>query len=207
VDTATDTVVRRIGKFRDVVRPFTITGDAKYLFATENNFVGFEVADVETGEILYTVPVPGIVQREPGSSAETDCHGIAITPDEKLLFLNDRVSGGVQVFDISGLRNGEAPRYLKLIPTRQMGRDLNGNVDPAAREDANSMPGWLAVSYDGRYVYAEGGEVIDTQTLSIINVIKGGGGLYLHSKFMTEVVFDKGRAVRVTDQFGVGRVR
>jgi hypothetical protein len=207
VDTATDTVIRRIGRFRDVVRPFTITGDAKYLFATENNFVGFEVADIETGEILYTVPVPGVVQREPGSSAETDCHGIAITPDEKLLFLNDRVSGGVQVFDISGLRDGQAPRYLKLIRTRQYGRDLSGNVDPAAREDTTGMPGWLAVSYDGRYVYPESGEVIDTETLMITNVIKGSGGLYLHSKFMSEVVFDNGKAIRVTDQFGVGRVR
>jgi DNA-binding beta-propeller fold protein YncE len=207
VDTATDTVVRRIGKFRDVVRPFTITGDAKYLFATENNFVGFEVADIETGEVIFTVPVPGIVQPKPGSSPETDCHGIAITPDEKLLFLVDRVSGGVQVFDISGLRNGEAPRHIKFIPTRQYGRNLDGNLDPAAREDAADMPGWLAVSYDGRYVYPESGEVIDTKTLAVVDVIQGGGGLYLHSKFMAEVVFDNGRAIRVTDQFGVGRVR
>jgi hypothetical protein len=123
------------------------------------------------------------------------------------LFLNDRVSGGVQVFDISGLRNGETPRYLKLIPTRQMGRDLNGNPDQAASEDPNNMPGWLAVSYDGRYVYSEGGEVIDTRTLTTTDVIKGGGGKYLHSKFMAEVVFDNGQAIRVADQFGVGRVR
>jgi hypothetical protein len=207
VDTRTDDVIRRIGPFRDVIRPFTITGDAKYLMATENNFVGFEVADIETGEVIYTVPVPGVAQREPGSSPETDCHGIAITPDEKLLFLNDRVSGGVQVFDISGLRNGETPRYLKLIPTRQMGRDLNGNPDQAASEDPNNMPGWLAVSYDGRYVYSEGGEVIDTRTLTTTDVMKGGGGKYLHSKFMAEVVFDNGQAIRVADQFGVGRVR
>jgi hypothetical protein len=206
VDTRTDAVVRRVGPFRDVVRPFTITGDARYMFACLNNFVGFEVADVETGEVIYTVPVPGVIQPAPFPS-HTDCHGIAITPDERFLFLNDRVSGGVQVFDISGLRQGVAPTHLKFIPTRKMGLDLNGNADPAAREDTNNMPGWLAVSYDGKHVYPEGGEIIDVQTLEIVGFLKGEEGLYTHSKFMAEVVFDNGRAVRVVDQFGVGRVR
>jgi len=113
----------------------------------------------------------------------------------------------VQVFDISGVRFGEAPKHLKFIPTRMTGRDLAGNPDPAAANDTDRMPGWLAVSYDGQHVYPESGEVIDTQTLEIVDFLKGEQGLYTHSKFMAEVVFDNGRAVRVTDQFGVGRVR
>ena len=206
VDTTTDTVVRRVGPFKDVIRPFTVTGDAKYMFACLNNFIGFEVADIETGEVLYTVAPPDVTQPVP-IPGETPCHGIAITPDEKLLFLNDRVSGGVQVFDISGVRYGEAPKHLKFLPTRKFGRDLAGNPDPAAANDTDRMPGWLAVSYDGRHVYPESGEVIDTQSLEIVDFLKGQEELYTHSKFMAEVVFDNGRAVRVTDQFGVGRVR
>ena len=80
-------------------------------------------------------------------------------------------------------------------------------LDPAAREDAANMPGWIAVSYDGRYVYPEGGEVIDTRTLRIVTVMKNGGGLYEHSAFEVEVDFNHGRAIRAGDQFGVGRVR
>jgi len=206
VDTATDKVVSRVGPFRDVVRPFTVTGDAKLMFATLNNFVGFQVANIETGKVIFTVPVPGVTQPNT-TGIETPCHGIAITPDEKLLFLVDRVSGGVQVFDISGVRDGRAPRYLKLIVTRKEGKDLNGNIDPAASQDAADMPGWIAVSYDGRYVYAEGGEVIDTRTLQIVTVMKNGAGLYEHSAFEVEVDFNHGKAIRVGDQFGVGRVR
>jgi DNA-binding beta-propeller fold protein YncE len=206
VDTATDKVIRRIGPFRDVVRPFTVSGDARFMFAAVNNFVGFQVASIESGKVLYTVPVPGVTQPTT-ITPETPCHGIAITPDEKLLFLNDRVSGGVQVFDISGVRNGKAPRYLKFILTRKQGRDLGGNIVPAGSDDPADMPGWLAVSYDGRYVYPESGEIIDTQTLKTIGIMTNGTGLYEHSKFMVEVVFNHGKAVRVGDQFGVGRVR
>jgi DNA-binding beta-propeller fold protein YncE len=206
VDTQTDTVIRRVGPFKDVIRPFTVSGDSKYMFACLNNFVGFEVANVETGEVLFTVSPPGVTQPEP-IRGETPCHGIAITPDERFLFLNDRVSGGVQVFDISGMRYGEAPKHLKFIATRETGRDLNGNIDPAAREDTDRMPGWLAVSYDGRHVYPESGEIIDVETLEIVGFLKGEKGLYTHSKFMAEVVFDNGQAVRANDQFGVGRVR
>jgi DNA-binding beta-propeller fold protein YncE len=176
------------------------------MFVSLNNFCGFQVANVDTGQVIFTVPVPGVTQSST-TGRETPCHGIAITPDEKLLFLVDRLSGGVQVFDISGVRDGRAPRYLKFIATRQEGRDLSGNLDPAAREDAADMPGWIAVSYDGRYVYPESGEVIDTRTLQIVSVMKNGAGLYEHSKFMVEVDFNHGNAIRVGDQFGVGRVR
>ena len=69
------------------------------------------------------------------------------------------------------------------------------------------MPGWLAVSYDGRYVYPESGEIIDTRTLKTIGIVKSAAGLYEHSKFMVEVVFNHGKAIRAGDQFGVGRVR
>jgi hypothetical protein len=206
VDTASDKVIRRVGPFRDVVRPFTVSGDARFMFATLNNFVGFQVADAQTGRVIFTVPVPGVTQPNT-TGPETPCHGIAITPDERLLFLVDRVSGGVQVFDVAGVRDGRAPRYLKFIATRQQGRNLSGAIDAAAGQDAADMPGWIAVSLDGRYVYPEGGEVIDTRSLQIVTVMQNGGGLYEHSKFVVEVVFNHGKAIRAGDQFGVGRVR
>ncbi len=180
--------------------------DSGKSFACLNNFVGFEVADVETGEVIYRVSPPGVTQPEP-IPGETPCHGIAITPDEKYLLLNDRVSGGVQVFDISGLAFGEAPKHLKFVATRKEGRDLAGNPDRAAKEDTDRMPGWLAISYDGKHAHAESGEIIEIETQRIVGFLKGRTGLYSHSTFMAEVVFDNGRAVRVADQFGVGRVR
>src|SRR5439155_23440533 len=58
VDTATNTIIKRIGPFKDVVRPFTINGKGSLLFATVNNFVGFQVGETASGKILYTMSPP-----------------------------------------------------------------------------------------------------------------------------------------------------
>jgi hypothetical protein len=212
VDTATDSVVRRIGPFRDVVRPFTINGGSTYLFATLNKFVGFEVGNVTTGEVVYTVPTPGVTHRP--TTVGTECHGIALTPDETEIWLNDRVRGGIDVFDVSDLAK-RAPRYVTFIPTRASGRDLAGNPDPAASNDTDNVPGWITTSIDGRFMYPEGGEIIDVATHQVVGQLRGrttdaaGNGVvapYTHSKNMIEVDFAGGRAVRVGDQYGVGRM-
>ena len=65
VDTATNKIIQRIGPFKDVVRPFTVNGKATLVFATVNNMVGFQVGDVKTGKILYTVTPPNYVQPNP----------------------------------------------------------------------------------------------------------------------------------------------
>src|SRR6185436_11690981 len=51
VDVATNKLVKTIGPFRDVVRPFTVNGKGTLVFATVNNWVGFQVGDVGTGKI------------------------------------------------------------------------------------------------------------------------------------------------------------
>jgi DNA-binding beta-propeller fold protein YncE len=214
IDTTTNEVIRRIGPFRDVVRPYTVNGSATMLFATLNNFVGFQVADVTTGKVLYTVPVPGV--KQPTSmTPETDCHGIALTPDERQVWLCDRVRGGIDVFDVSDLSSGP-PRYVGFVRTRQPGRDIDGHSDPNASNDPSNVPGWIAASYDGRYMYPETGEIIDVATQKVIGQLRGRvpddaghliPGPYTHSKFMLEVDFDQGSVSRVSDQFAIGRVR
>ena len=119
----------RVGPFRDVVRPFTVTGDSKFMFATLNNFVGFQVANVQTGKVIFTVPVPGVTQPNT-TGPETPCHGIAITPDEKLLFIVDRVSGGLQVFDISGVRDGRGAPVPEIHPHAQGRQGSEGQRRP-----------------------------------------------------------------------------
>jgi hypothetical protein len=215
VDTATDQVIQKIGPFRDVVRPFTVNGSATLVFATVNDFVGFQVGDVRTGEVLYTAPVPGATQ-PPDSNNTVVCHGISLSPDEREVWIVDTQRVGLHVFDVSGVRDGEAPRYVKFVQTRRRGRDLNGNPDPDASRDAAGIPAWLNRSHDGKYVYAELGEVIDAATKRVVGQLRakelnGAGQLvdapYSHSRFMIEVDVIGGRVVRATDQFGVGLVK
>jgi hypothetical protein len=142
-------------------------------------------------------------------------HGIAMTPDEKQVWVVDDLKIGIHVFDISDTP-ARPPKYVGFVQMRRKGRDLLGNPDPAASNDVERAPRWIATSYDGRYMYAEGGEIIDVASHRVTGQLRGmrtnsSGQLvpapYTHSRFLVEVDFDNGVPVRVTNQFGVGRVR
>ena len=45
----TRTIVKEIGPFGNMVRPFTFNGKQTLLFANINDFLGFEIADLKTG--------------------------------------------------------------------------------------------------------------------------------------------------------------
>jgi len=55
VDAKTRTIVKEIGPFGNMVRPFTFNGTQTLLFANINDFLGFEIADLKTGAILHHV--------------------------------------------------------------------------------------------------------------------------------------------------------
>ena len=215
VDTATNTVIKRVGPFRDVVRPFTINGKASLIFATVNNFVGFQVASVATGKILYTAAPTGYVQPDPPLGRSLS-HGIALTPDERTLFVVDGLKVGVHAWDVSKVPS-QPPRYLGFTRTRFTGRNLADQPDPNASQDTNGVPAWLAVSWDGKYLYAESGDIIDVATRRVIGQLRAKrlsstgtwvDAPYTHGRFMLEINFDPtGKAVRATDQFGIGLVR
>jgi hypothetical protein len=214
VDTRTNTLIKTVGPFRDVVRPFTVNGAGTLIFATVNNWVGFQVGDVATGKIKYTIGPPGYVQPNPPLGAALS-HGIAMTPDEKYLFVVDDLKIGVHAWDISKIAT-QPPTYLGFIKTRATGKNLAGQKDPAASNDAAGVPAWLVISRDGKYLYPESGEIIDIATRKVVGQLRGKttnstGQLvdapYTHSRFIVEVDFDNGKVVHTTDQFGVGVVR
>src|SRR5262249_30566196 len=60
VDAKTRTIVKEIGPFGNVVRPFTFNGKETLLFANINDLLGFEVADLKSGAILHHVAVPDV---------------------------------------------------------------------------------------------------------------------------------------------------
>jgi DNA-binding beta-propeller fold protein YncE len=213
VDTTTDTIVRRVGPFDHVARVYAVNGKASLIFAATNDLIGFQVADVNTGQILYTATPPGVKQPTPRNVAHS--HGIAITPDERELYVVDTDHHGVHVFDISNVP-AEPPKYIKFIQTRATGKDLSGNADPNASNDATGVPAWVVASYDGKYVYPESGEIIDVATHQIVGQLRWKKlnsqgqevwGPYTHSRFIFEADFDGGKLVNVTNQFGDGRVR
>jgi hypothetical protein len=155
--TSTNRVIRKIGPVGGVggVRPFTINGTQSLAFIALTGFLGFQVGDIHTGKILYTVPVRGFPSI--GRAASAPSHGISLSPDEREIYLMDSINRYVHVFDVTGLP-GSAPRQVADI---HLVGTLSGKEKPCAYDCVKD--GWLHHSRDGRYVFVgDSGDVIDT---------------------------------------------
>lgn len=162
-DTATNQVIKQIGPVGGTggVRPFTINGSETLAFITLTGYLGFQVGDINTGKILYTVPVQGFSAA--GAAASAPSHGISLSPDEKEIYLVDSTNSYVHVFDASGLP-GSAPKQVADI---KLVNPMGGNEAGCAYDCLKD--GWLHHSRDGRYVFVgDSGDVISTTTRTTV---------------------------------------
>ena len=182
-DTATHTIVRRVGPFSSGIRPFTVNGRQTLAFVNVNGLLGFEVGDITTGKMLHRVEVEGF---KPGVPKRHGCpsHGVGLTPDEKEVWVCDAANQRLHVFNAT------------VMPPKQV-------ASIVVRDD----PGWITFSIDGKYAYPSTGEVIEVATRKIVTTLKDETGTIAESEKIVEIDFSGGKLVRTGDQFGVGRVR
>ena len=183
VGTADPASTRTVGPFSAPVRPFTVDGRQTRLFACVNDLLGIEVADLATGKLLHRVTVEGF---KTGPIKRHGCpsHGIALTPDEREVWLCDAANRRLHLFDATAA----PPRQLASIELRD-------------------EPGWVTFSLDGRLAYPSTGEVIDTASRKVIATLTDETGAAVQSEKLLEIQFAPGRKpLRNADQFGLGRV-
>ena len=163
-DTTTHQVIKNIGPLMSGVRPFTINGAETIAYISVTGFLGFQVGDITTGRVLYTVHIHGFLWDGKGPSAPS--HGISLSPDEKELYVLDWPNSYVHVFDVSGLP-ASPPRQIADI---RLTRSIRHQESPCAYDCL--ADGWLQHSRDGRFVsVGDEGDVIDTATRkSVINL-------------------------------------
>jgi hypothetical protein len=181
--TSTNRVIRKIGPVGGTngIRPFTINSAQNLAFITVSGFLGFQVGDIKTGSILYTVPVQGFPTR--GGAPSSPSHGISLSPDEKEIYLIDSISNCVHVFDITGLP-GSAPKQVADI---QLLGKLSHIESPCAYNCLGY--GWLHHSRDGRYVFVgDSGDVIDTRLRKTAMTLPA----MANSRTEIEIVFEGG---------------
>jgi DNA-binding beta-propeller fold protein YncE len=185
--TRSDTVVRTIGPLNGPgVRPFTINGSETLAFTTARSFLGFQVSSITAGKVLYTVPIPGY-SFDPTTFGRTPNHGIALSPDERQLYLIDIPNGFVHVFDVQGLPT--SPPHL---------------IANIALVHAPPNDGWLQTSRNGRYLYVgRSGDVIDTRTRRVVDYLSP----LRHTADYLEVDWRRGRPISTTNRYGIGYVR
>lgn len=181
-DPGTHTIVNKIGPFANFVRPFTINGKENLTYVTVDSLLGFEIGDLATGKKLEQIVVEGW-NMGPVRRHGNPSHGIALTPDEKEIWLCDGHNMRMHVFSAR-------PPYQQLttIPVQD-------------------MPGWVTFSIDGKYAYPSSGEVIDVKTRKILLTLQDEYFNSVQSEKMMEIDFENGKPVRIGDQFGIGRVR
>lgn len=182
VNAKTNSIINKIGPFENFVRPFTINGNESRIYVTVDSLLGFEVGDIQSGKEIARLDVKGW-NAGPVRRHGNPSHGIALTADEKEIWLADGYNMRVHIFSA-------LPPYQQLttIPLRD-------------------MPGWITFSIDGKYCYPSSGEVIDVRTRKIITTLQDEFFDNVESEKMVEIDFENNKAIEAGDQFGIGRVR
>jgi len=176
-------VLSTVGPFSDVIRPFTVNGSNTLCFVNVNGLLGFEVGDVRTGKKLYRVEVEGY-QQGPVKRHGCPSHGIALTKDERELWISDGANNVIHVFD------------ARLMPPKQ-----------SATIKLRDMPGWITFSMDGRYAFPSTGEIIDIASRKVVATLQDEEGRAVQSEKMLDLTITDGRVVAAGNQFGVGMKR
>ena len=179
-DTKTHEVVRQVGPFSDMIRPFTINGEQTLSYVNVNNLLGFEIGDLKSGKVVHRIVVAGFEQGLPKRHG-CPSHGIGLTPDEKELWLTDAVNRRIHIFDNTQM----PPKQVASIALRD-------------------EPGWITFSIDGRYAYPSTGDVIEVSTRKVIAGLTDETGRAVQSEKLLEIDFASEGPVRAGNQFGLG---
>jgi len=174
-DTASNSVTQVISGYccTGVLGPFAINGTGTIVVNNVNQYAGLQVANVAMGRVTDVVPF----------ASGYGGHGIAWTPDETQVWVNDGGLPEVHVFD------------MQPTPPEEL--------QPVA---ASHVSHWLTFSIDGRYAYVAGrkgsGDITDVIDVSTYQRVGGLGP----SEDLLEVDVAEGSVFAVGNQFGIGRV-
>jgi DNA-binding beta-propeller fold protein YncE len=163
--TTTFRVARKVGPLVSGVRPFTVNGRETLAYTTATRYLGFQISSLQTGRVLYTVPVRGFWWNPATYAPSAPSHGIALSPNEKRLAVIDGPNSYVHVYDVSRVPR-RAPRKVADVPLSP----LTGNESPCLYDCARD--GWLEWSRDGRFLYAgDAGDVLNAHTWKRVAVV------------------------------------
>jgi DNA-binding beta-propeller fold protein YncE len=182
-DTKTNRILGKVGPFSKGLRPFAVSDDETRVYANVDGLLGFEIGEIDrttwNGTMIRRVEaqvpasrlaeIPTPPARKPHS---TPSHGINLRPDQREVWMVDGVYGYVYAFDVTAM----PPKQIASIPLFQDAKE-------------RPHPGWITFGIDGRYVYPDGGVVIDTITKQVAARIPT-------SEKLIEIDFENGRPVR-----------
>jgi YVTN family beta-propeller protein len=105
-----------------IPRPLAVTRDEKTLYCQLSDLHGFVVADVPSRKVVAKVELPPLPADVKFPVPNTPSHGLALTPDEKELWVTSCGTDTVYVYDTDGKKivgkvgTGKGPAWLTFSP-------------------------------------------------------------------------------------------
>ncbi len=139
-----------------IPRPYAVTKDEKTLYVALSDYHGFEVVSIPDKKQIAKVDLPAAPPADCALEPHTETHGLALSPNEKELWVTSLADGGVYVYDIA------TKKFSKEIATGE-------------------CPNWIGFSPDGKYVTVSNcasndAAIIDAKTQNVLAKIKTGEG-------------------------------
>jgi YVTN family beta-propeller protein len=159
IDTATDTVAWAL-PMESGIRPMAFTrkadGSTKEIIVQLSDFHGFVLVDFASRKEVrrVTLPEPKGHERETEGLQGSPSHGLAITPDGKLLWATSKYYDYVAAYSLPDLK------LLKVV-------------------DVGLHPEWLTIPPDGKSLYVavagrDATVVVDNKSLQVVTTIQVG---------------------------------
>jgi len=154
VVTAIDTKTEQIAwtmEFDLGIRPMTFSknpdGSTKWLFVQLTNLHGFAVVDFNTRKELKRVTLPALRPgRESVPEGSDASHGMAVTPDQKILLVNSRLNNAVYSYALPDLKllgeadlTGKGAAWVTLTPDGKTAYIANAVTNDVSVVDVQSM--------------------------------------------------------------------
>jgi YVTN family beta-propeller protein len=139
-----------------IPRPYAVTRDEKTLYVALSDYHGFEIVNIPDKKEIARVDLPTAPPADCALEPHTETHGLALSPNEKELWVTSLSDSGVYVYDIA------AKKLSKEIATGE-------------------CPNWIGFSPDGKYVTVSNcgsndATIIDTKTRQAVATVKTGEG-------------------------------
>jgi YVTN family beta-propeller protein len=139
-----------------IPRPYAVTKDEKTLYVALSDYHGFEIVSIPDKKEIAKVDLPPAPPADCALEPHTETHGLALSPNEKELWVTSLSDGGVYVYDIA------TKKFSKEISTGE-------------------CPNWIGFSPDGKYVTVSNcasndATIIDAKTQKALATIKTGEG-------------------------------
>lgn len=139
-----------------IPRPYAVSKDGKTLYSALTDFHGFVIVSIPGRTVVARVELPPAPNSTCVLEPHTPTHGIALSPDDKELWVTSLADDGVYVYSVE---------------TKNVSNEIH----------TGKCPNWITFSPDGRYVAVSNSgsddcSIIDARTHHEVARVKVGQG-------------------------------